>query len=390
MKIGDTLNVDIIDEDNIGNGIAKYNNIIIFIKYALKDENIDIEITNIKSKYLIGKIVKIIKPSKYRIDNICPYYDKCGGCNFLHTTYSNEKNIKLKYLEKLFNKEVSYLKINNELNYRNKVTLHVKDNKIGFYNDKTHSLIEIDYCYLLDDKINNIIKEIKKYDLSYINEIMIRVINNKIMLNIVSDYDDLDIFNIKCDSLYLNNVFIKGEEYLIDEINGYKFSIYPDSFYQINKEGMVNIYNKAKELLGNYKTLLDLYCGTGTIGIWVNNNSKIVGAEINKSSIKNAKINLKLNNINNIEFICDDAKNINGEFDSIIVDPPRSGLSKEVANYLNNSKSNRIVYISCNPNTLKRDIDLLNNYELVNISYTDMFPRTKHIETVILLEKNGV
>lgn len=389
MNINDKYVVKIIDEDNIGNGIAKINDFVIFVKNALLNEKLEIIITNIKKNYALAKINKIILSSDKRIEIKCKYYDLCGGCNFLHTSYSNEKDIKVKYLEKLFNKKINYLEINNIYNYRNKVVLHVNNSKLGYYNDKTHSLCEIDCCELLNPKINLKIDEIKKYNLDYINEIMIRCINNEIMINIVSSKNDLDIKNIECDSLYINNNYIKGKKYLIDEINNLKFTIYPESFYQINKEGMNLIYNKALEYAGTSDNLLDLYCGTGTIGMWMHNNFKnITGIEINESSINNANINKKLNNIKNIKFICSDAKNVKGNFDTIIVDPPRSGLSKDVITYLNNSNSNKIVYISCNPNTLKRDINLLENYYLKDISYTDMFSRTKHLECITLLEKN--
>ena len=151
---------------------------------------------------------------------------------------------------------------------------------------------------------------------------------------------------------------------------------------------MTSIYNKALTYIKSDKSLLDLYCGTGTIGIWMHNKfDNVLGIEINKDSIKNANINKELNNIKNIEFKCDDAKNIKKKYDSIIVDPPRNGLSKEVTKYLNDSNSNQIVYISCNPNTLKRDIELLNKYEIKNLSCCDMFPRTKHIEMICVLER---
>ena len=208
------------------------------------------------------------------------------------------------------------------------------------------------------------------------------------MINLNGNIKDKSILNIECDSLYQNNHYVKGKEYLIDEINNFKFSIFPNSFYQINKEGMILIYDKAKEYIGNGNKLLDLYCGTGTIGIWMNKNYKsITGIEINEDSIKNANINKDLNNLKNIEFICGDAKTANGDYDTIIVDPPRNGLSNCVIKFLNNSNSKKIVYISCNPNTLKRDIDLLNNYELKDINAYSMFPRTKHIECICLLEK---
>ena len=388
MKVNDIYKVKIIDVNNIGNGIAKIDNFVIFIKNALLDEELQIKIIEVKKNYAIGEIVTFIKKSDKRIDIPCKYYDLCGGCNFLHTTYRNERDIKQKYLEHLFNTKINYLNTNNELNYRNKVVLHVNKGILGLYNDKTHNICEIDSCLLLDHLINLKIADIKKYDLKDVSEIMIRSINNKIMISITSKSDDIRLKDIECDSLYINNKHIKGEEYLIDEINGFKFTIYPDSFYQVNKEGMTSIYNRAYDYLNKSKSLLDLYCGTGTIGIW--NSSKfdtILGIEINENSIKNANINKKLNNISNIEFKCMDASNIEGNFDTIIVDPPRIGLSKEVCEFLNNSNSKQILYISCNPNTLKRDIDLLTNYSLKNISCSDMFPRTKHCESIAMLER---
>ena len=373
MQIGSKYKVTIIDVDNIGNGIAKIDNYVIFVKNALLNEEVMIEITNINKHYALAKIDNIIKKSKYRIDVICKYYDLCGGCDFLHTTYENEINIKIKYLEKLFNTKINYLDNSNVLNYRNKVVLHVLNGKLGYFNSKTHNLCEINYCYLLNHKINEKISEIKKYNLDYIKEIMIRCINDKIMINIYSEKDNIDLKNINCDSLYINDKYIKGEKYLIDNLNNIRYSIYPNSFYQVNNETMKIIYDKAKNYAWSGNTLLDLYCGTGTIGIYLKNNYKnITGLEINSSSIENANINKELNNLNNIEFICDDA---------------RSGLSKEVINYLNESNSNKIIYISCNPNTLKRDLDLLNNYKLDDISCASMFPRTKHIECVCKLTK---
>ena len=385
MNINEKYIVKIIDEDNIGNGICKINNFVVFVKNGLLDEKLEIKITNIKKNYAIGEIIKYIKTSNNRIEVKCKYYDSCGGCNFLHTSYENERNIKIKYLEKLFNRKIEYLNTRIINNYRNKVTLHVLNGKLGYYNDNSHELCVIDDCLLLDPKINLKINELNKMNLKDISEIMIRCINNKIMINLTGNIKE---FNIDCDSLYINNKYIKGDKYLIDEINNYKFSIYPNSFYQVNKEGMTSIYNKALTYIKSDKSLLDLYCGTGTIGIWMHNKfDNVLGIEINKDSIKNANINKELNNIKNIEFKCDDAKNIKKKYDSIIVDPPRNGLSKEVTKYLNDSNSNQIVYISCNPNTLKRDIELLNKYEIKNLSCCDMFPRTKHIEMICVLER---
>lgn len=391
MKINDIYEVIIDSVDINGNGVTRINNIVTFIPNALENEKLKIKITEIEKHFAYAEILEIIKSSNLRNEVKCPYYNKCGGCNFLHTSYENEINVKINNLEKLFNRKINYISNEDINNYRNKVTLHVLEGKIGYFNNKTHDLCEIDNCLLLNPKINLKIHDLNNYDLNGIEEIMIRCINNKIMINIKGKNINKNIKSIECDSLYINDEFISGEKYLIDEINNLKFSIYPNSFYQVNKEVMTNIYNKAKEYAGLGNNLIDLYCGTGTIGLWLKDNFKnITGIEINNSSIKNANINKELNNAKNINFKLGDASIINkyiNNIDTILVDPPRAGLSKSVINTLNNSKSNKIVYISCNPKTLKRDIDKLDNYNIIEISACNMFPRTKHIECVCLLER---
>lgn len=391
MKINDIYEVIIDSVDINGNGVTRINNIVTFIPNALENEKLKIKITEIEKHFAYAEILEIINSSNLRNEVKCPYYNKCGGCNFLHTSYENEINVKLSNLERLFNRKINYISNEDINNYRNKVTLHVLKGKIGYFNSKTHDLCEIDNCLLLNPKINLKIHDLNNYDLNGIEEIMIRSINNKIMINIKGKNINKNIKSIECDSLYINDEFISGEKYLIDEINNLKFSIYPNSFYQVNKEVMTNIYNKAKEYAGLGNNLIDLYCGTGTIGLWLKDNFKnITGIEINNSSIKNANINKELNNAKNINFKLADASIINkyiNNIDTILVDPPRAGLSKSVINTLNNSKSNKIVYISCNPKTLKRDIDKLDNYNIIEISACNMFPRTKHIECVCLLER---
>ena len=193
MEVNDNLKVNIIDEDNIGNGICKVNDFVVFVKGALKDETLEITIKEVKKRFATATIKKIIFPSSKRIIPKCKYYNTCGGCTFLHTTYDNERDIKLKYLEKLFNRKVDYKKNKNEFNYRNKVVLHVKDEQIGLYDEKTHELCEVTSCMLLNPMINNKITELKRWDLSCISEIMMRVINNKIMISVTSSKDDINI-----------------------------------------------------------------------------------------------------------------------------------------------------------------------------------------------------
>jgi len=391
MKINDIYEVIIESVDDIGNGVTRINNIVVFVPYTLNNEKVKIKIVSISKRFAVGKVIEFITKSDKRCEVKCNCYNECGGCNFLHINFNDELSIKINYINKLFNTNINTVLTNNEYNYRNKATFHIKDGKIGYYSEKTNDIIEINNCLLLDNRINDIYNYLKEHELSTISEVIIRVTTKDIMIVFKGEkYDINDIINhFNITSIYLNDKLIYGESYIIEKIDNIKYSIYPDSFFQVNKDNMKIMYNKAREYAGYGNNLLDLYCGTGTIGIYLKDNFKhIDGIEINKDSIKNANINKKLNNINNINFVCGDASIAkNNNYDVIIVDPPRSGLSKKVIDFLNKSNSKRIVYISCNPKTLKRDIDLLNNYKIIKLEIINMFNKTKHIECITLLEK---
>ena len=391
MKINDIYEVIIESVDDIGNGVTRINNIVVFVPYTLSNEKVKIKIVSISKRFAVGKVIEFITKSDKRCEVKCNCYNECGGCNFLHINFNDELSIKINYINKLFNTNINTVLTNNEYNYRNKATFHIKDGKIGYYSEKTNNIIEINNCLLLDNRINDIYNYLKEHELSTISEVIIRVTTNDIMIVFKGEkYDINDIINhFNITSIYLNDKLIYGESYIIEKIDNIKYSIYPDSFFQVNKDNMKIMYDKAREYAGYGNNLLDLYCGTGTIGIYLKDNFKhIDGIEINKDSIKNANINKKLNNINNIKFISGDASIAkNNNYDVIIVDPPRSGLSNKVINFLNKSNAKRIVYISCNPKTLKRDIDLLNNYKMIKLEIINMFNKTKHIECITLLEK---
>ena len=391
MKINDIYEVIIESVDDIGNGVTRINNIVVFVPYTLSNEKVKIKIVSISKRFAIGKVIEFITKSDKRCEVKCNCYNECGGCNFLHINFNDELSIKINYINKLFNTNINTVLTNNEYNYRNKATFHIKDGKIGYYSEKTNNIIEINNCLLLDNRINDIYNYLKEHELSTISEVIIRVTTKDIMIVFKGEkYDINDIINhFNITSIYLNDKLIYGESYIIEEIDNIKYSIYPNSFFQVNKNNMKIMYDKAREYAGYGNNLLDLYCGTGTIGIYLKDNFKhIDGIEINKDSIKNANINKKLNNINNIKFISEDASIAkNNNYDVIIVDPPRSGLSKKVIDFLNKFNAKRIVYISCNPKTLKRDIDLLNNYKMIKLEIINMFNKTKHIECITLLEK---
>ena len=391
MKINEIYEVIIESVDDIGNGVTRINNIVVFVPYTLSNEKVKIKIVSISKRFAVGKVIEFITKSDKRCEVKCNCYNECGGCNFLHINFDDEKNIKINYINKLFNTNINNVLTNNEYNYRNKATFHIKNNKIGYYSEKTNDIVELNNCLLLDNRINDIYNYLKMNNLNGITEVIIRVTTKDIMIVFKGEKYDINslINKFNVTSIYLNDKLIYGESYIIEEIDNIKYSIYPDSFFQVNKENMKIMYDKAREYAGYGNNLLDLYCGTGTIGIYLKDNFKhIDGIEINKNSIKNANINKKLNNIKNIDFICGDASIAkNNNYVAIIVDPPRSGLSKKVIDFLDKSNTNKIVYISCNPKTLKRDIYLLNNYSMVKLEIINMFNKTKHIECITLLLK---
>lgn len=393
MKINDIYEVIINDEDDIGNGITRIDNFVVFVPYALKDEKIKTKITKVNKRFATAKIEEIINKSDRRQCVKCKSFNECGGCSFLHLSFNEEKKKKIDFINKLFNTNVKEILTNNEYNYRNKATFHVKNGVIGYYSENTNNLVEFDKCLLLDERINEIYSILKKMNLNYIFEVVVRTSKSSVMVIFKGDTNDFDynplVNKVKIDSLYLNDKLLYGNAYIIEELGNIKYSIYPNAFFQVNTDNMKIMYDKVKEYAGNGNKLLDLYCGTGTIGIYLKENfEEVTGIEVNKEAILNANINKSLNNLSNINFICGDASIAkNNNYDVIVVDPPRSGLSNKVINFLNKSDAKTIVYVSCNPKTLKRDLDLLAKYSMTKLECINMFNKTKHCEVITALDK---
>ncbi len=375
--------------DNFGNGITHLNNKIVFVKRALPDEIVDIEIYKEKKDIAFANIIKIIKPSKDRVDSICPYYSLCGGCNFLHTTNEIEKDYKINKAKYLFNRCDNYYETSN-LNYRNKITLHYKDNKLGLYEEESNKIIDIDYCYLVDDKINEIIKELKSIIFNNECEIIIRSFNDKTLVSIKGDINDI---NLNCDTLIINDKVIKGDGYLYFDIDNYKIRLGKDAFFQVNLEGLNNIYKIIERELKEKRFIkaLDLYSGVSLWSILINKYvDKIDSIEINEEACLNAKYNIENNNIRNINIINGKVEDYIDKFkdiDLIISDPPRSGMDKKTISNILSIKPKEIIYVSCDMNTLKRDIELLNEYKIKEVNIVNMFKMTYHCETVAILER---
>ena len=405
--------IEIEKLDHQGRGIGKLNDKVIFVNNALPNEEVNIEITLEKKKYYEGKVVEIIKKSKDRIESICPYFYECGGCDLLHISYDNQLKFKqnkvidilTKYskIENIENKIKDIIPSKNIFNYRNKVTFQVKED-VGFYKRKTYDLIPISKCLLITDTMNEVLNIIRdSLDLSNIDKVIIKDMGNcQVMLTIYlhnnKEIDKIiEMFESKVQSL---NIFIQNKLYktinksnIIARLDNFNFLVSSEAFFQVNLGQTVNLYNKVLEYceLKQDDLVLDLYCGTGTIGIFLTPYSKkVLGIEINSEAIKNANENKKINNISNIEFMVGDTKELIKKVkfkpNVIVVDPPRSGLDKSVIEDIIKLKPERLVYVSCDAITLARDLSLLNEkYEVLEVTPVDMFPNTNHVENVVKL-----
>lgn len=388
--------------DHFGRGVTSIDNKVCFVKGALDDEIVEIKVLKNKSKYMEAETANIINRSLNRKRVQCPYYNLCGSCHLLHMSYMRENKFKKEKVQELLKRytDLDNFKIHdtcflNEFSYRNKVVFHVKEKKLGYFSEKTHDLVEIDSCLLLPDKINNLIEILKKVvKKSAVDSITIRTSNNleKIMVKIDGKVNDISDIKDKVDVLIADNKLISKESKIISKIGNINYYVSIDSFFQVNKDLTEKLYEKVLEYTEKIKPqkVLDLYCGTGTIGIYISKFAKqIIGVDSCKSSISDALENVKLNNVKNIKFICDKVENAIDSFkdiDMIIVDPPRAGLDGKTINYIQKINPQNIIYVSCDPITLARDIKLLKNYQLEEVTPFNMFPKTYHVECVCILK----
>lgn len=387
-------------------GIAKINGKVVFIPKVIVGDIVDIDIVKEYKNYNIGKVNKIIKKSAKRVDVLCPYYDVCGGCSISAYTYHDELEYKVNNVIDIFKRndidiKPNIIKSDNRYGYRNKITLQVSNGIIGLYEEDSNKIVDVDKCLLVSDKLNEIIDIIKRnINVNKCNKIVIRDTYYGIMIIFYGSVNSEEVtkyLDNKVVSIYTyDNKYrcIYGEKYLYEMIGEYKYRISPDSFFQVNSRTVNKLYNKVVEYaIRNEKkdNLVDLYCGTGTIGIYLSKYfNSIIGIELNKQAVEDAKENARINDINNIEFYAGDVgKIINDQIkaDVIVVDPPRSGLDNRTKDILLKIKANKIVYVSCNPLTLARDIkELDNGYDLGDITLVDMFPNTHHVECVVVLK----
>ena len=381
--------------DNKARGITYNNNKIVFVNNALINEDVELKIILDKKNYMVADVLKYNIKSNDRIRPKCKYFGLCGGCNLQHLSYEKQLEYKLKYLNDMFkslNIKVAEIIRSDEFGYRNKITLQVKD-KVGLYKLNTNDIVEINSCMIVDKNINNKLKHLERLDITDINEIILKSFDNKTMIVINSNKDNIDIDNIKdyFDAIYINNQLIYGNR-LLATINNIKYLISPTGFFQVNLSVAKKLFDYIKKICieHKFKNVLDMYCGCGSISLYIASvTNKVLGIELNESSIKDANKNKSINNIRNVDFICDTTDNIKNidDFDSMIVDPPRSGLSKKLRDKILKSDIKNIIYVSCDPATLKRDLDILKEkYEILNIKAFDMFANTYHVECVCVIK----
>ena len=438
--------VDIIDDGYQGEGIAKIDNVIVFVQGAIKGEKCRILIVKVNKDYAYGKILEIIDKSIHRKETDCCTYKRCGGCDLRHINYDYTLKMKQSMVQNLVNKSSIDVKVEetigmeNPYNYRNKLQYPIRNGKdgnaeMGVFAKRTHEIIPINTCFIQNgiaqQVANEVLNIIKKEKIEPYNEInrsgkirhvvvKIGVHTNEIMCIIVTNSVDIGnektlvsrliskFPNIKTIIKNVNskntnvilgneNEILYGDGYIHDKLGKYVFKISPMSFYQTNPIQTEILYNKVIEYaeFNENDIVCDLYCGIGTIGIFVSEHvKKVYGIEIVEQAIQDANENVKCNKIDNVEFILGDVeeafekmleeKKINPSV--IIVDPPRRGLDDNTIRKLLEIKTKKIIYVSCNPATMVRDMKLMEkHYEVKAIQPVDMFPFTSHVECVAVL-----
>ena len=440
--------VEIIDNGYEGEGIAKIDNFTIFIPNSIKGETVKILIVKVLTSYAFGKIVEIIKPSKDRIEADCSTYKRCGGCSLRHIKYEETLEIKQNIVQSLVNKTLqTNIQVNKTIGmespyyYRNKIQFPVGIDKegtpqIGVFANRTHDIIPVQDCIIQNKLAQEITKSAFKFwidnNLSIYDEktqkgllrhivvkagiktnqyMCIMVINGKKMEKqedfityLTNQFPEIKSIIINCNMKNTNvilgkeNYIIYGNGYIKDILGDFEFKISPFSFYQVNPIQAEKLYQIGVKSANISKEdiVFDLYSGIGTISLFMAKYAKkVYGIEIVEEAVKMAKENAINNKVKNVGFISGDVEKVLQEFikekniipDVIMMDPPRKGLDKNTIENILKAKPKKVIYISCNPATLVRDLYMLEEkYEITSITPVDMFPFTYHVECVVVLQ----
>ena len=439
--------IDVIDNGFEGEGIAKIDGFTIFIPNAIKGEKLKILIVKVLSSHAFGKILEIINKSDKRIESDCITYKRCGGCNLRHIKYEETLKMKQNAVQSLVNKTLKTkiqvketIGMGNPYHYRNKAQYPVGVDKqgnpiMGVFANRTHEIIPIDNCLIQNEKSQQIAKfildfirenNISIYDektgkglIRHIvtkigiktNEIMCVIVLNgrtipkekELVTEILEKFPEVKTIvkniNTKNTNVIMGkeNINIYDNGYIYDILGDFKFKISPLSFYQVNPVQAEKLYELGVQAarISEKDIVFDLYCGIGTISLFMAKYAKkVYGIEIVEEAVNDAKENAKMNGISNVEFIAGDVENILDELindkkmipDIVMVDPPRKGLDNKSIENIMSIKPKKLVYISCNPATLVRDLSKLEGlYGVHEVIPVDMFPFTCHVECVVLM-----
>ena len=451
FRKNDIVTLEIVDCGTDGEGIGKADGFTVFVKDAVIGDTVTAKIMKAKKNYGYGRLMEILKPSPYRVEPVCPSARQCGGCQLQAVSYEEQKVFKEKKLRGHLERIGGFTDLPMEpligmdepYHYRNKAQFPVGRNKegkivTGFYAGRTHAIIENRDCALgipeNKDVLDRVIAHMEKYNIAPYDEVtgkgLVRHVfvrhgyfTGELMVCLVVNGQDLphqkelieklrEIPGMTSISLNINkkrsNVIlgdkvktIWGKEYITDKIGDISYEISPLSFFQVNPQQTWKLYSKALEYadLHGEETVWDLYCGIGTISLFLAQKAKFVrGVEIVPAAIEDARRNAKLNNIENVEFFVGKAEEVlpaeyekNGVYaDVIVVDPPRKGCDEMLLKTILKMQPKRVVYVSCDSATLARDLRFLcdNGYELKKVCGVDQFPQTVHVETVVLLSQH--
>lgn len=406
-----------------GYGLAKDDKVY-FVPYTLEGEEVEIEVVQEKKDYSLANPINIIKPSPERVEPVCKYFTLCGGCDFQHIPYEKQIEIKKEILKdqllRIGKVDLPIEKVypSQPFNYRNKAQFKFDGKNFGFYRPNSNQVVDVDYCYLLKEDLNQIIQPLKKFLFKYaLSPSQVIVFSNsknqKLIKFVFSDssqitniipkieiYKDEIDENIKGIGFYdkEKRQLLLGEDVIFETVDNYKYRVSMDSFFQVNIYQIKNLIDLVVQEVKDkgYKRAVDFYCGVGTFSVPLANYVReVLGIESNEEAVKDAKANVKHNNLKNLKFL--KAKTEKGlkyakDFkpEVIVFDPPRSGLNKTIIREISKIEPiQKIIYISCNPSTLARDLKDFKEYGFnpLKVSMVDMFPQTHHIESVVVLEK---
>ena len=448
LKKNDIIELNITSMSHDGSGIGRYQGLAVFVPMTAVGDKVNVKILKVQKNMAYGKVMEILEPSKDRIEPKCQVFNRCGGCVYHHITYEAELALKEKRVADTLRRIGGIDIIPNTImgavyteRYRNKAEFPVGKNKegciiSGFYAPRSHNIIDCESCHIQNetaDRVKNIVVDfMERHNVSPYNEksregivrhIFVRTgaVSGEVMVVIVINADNLPHAdkltqmlqeNIKgLVSLQLNInkentnvilgnkfVLIYGKDYINDTLCGLQFKISAPAFYQVNHSQCEILYNEAIKMAGltGSEVCVDLYCGIGTITlILARHSKKVYGVEIVEEAVLNAKENAQINNIKNAEFFCGSADKaaemlLNNCIrpDVVTVDPPRKGLMPELIDTIVKMSPKRVVYVSCDPATLARDLKIFKEkgYKVENVTPVDMFPRTHHVECVVLMQ----